>query len=231
MRTAAIVEVEIAAQRLLDVGNGVVAVQVNLFILDRFPEALHEDVVPPAALAIHADLDAVFLKQAGEGRTGKLAALVGVHDFRSAVFHDRFFQGIDTGIGRQAVRQAPSQHPTSCPVEHRAQIDKTPAHRDVGRIHRPDLVRTLNRQVTQLVGINTVCLVAPTGIGLAADRLDVELLHQRADMLAADFMAFELEHVTEHPRPGKRMFQMQFIDMRSVANRRVQRVQAAICIA
>ena len=43
MRTTAIVEV--AGQCLPYLGNGIVAVQVNLFILDRFPEALHEDVI------------------------------------------------------------------------------------------------------------------------------------------------------------------------------------------
>ena len=60
--------------------------------------------LPPAALAIHTDLNAVLLEQADEGRAGELAALVGVHDFRPAVLHDGFFQGIHTGIGRQAVR-------------------------------------------------------------------------------------------------------------------------------
>jgi hypothetical protein len=104
MWTAAIVEIEISAQRLPDVGNGVVAVQVNLLVLDRFSEALDEDVVPPAALAIHADLNAVLLKQANEGGTGELAALVCVHDFRSAVPHDGFLKGVDAGIGRQAIR-------------------------------------------------------------------------------------------------------------------------------
>ena len=60
--------------------------------------------------------------------------------------------------------------------------------------------------------IDTVCLVAPTGVGLAIDSLNVELLHQGADTLSADFMAFQLEHVAQHPCPGKGMFQMQFID-------------------
>ena len=45
------------------------------------------------------------------------------------------------------------------------------------------------------VGIDAVCLVAPTGVGLAVNGLDIELLHQRADMLAADLMAFQFEHV------------------------------------
>jgi hypothetical protein len=166
----------------------------------------------PTALAIHADLDAVLLKQADEGQAGKLATLVSIHDFRLAIFHDGLFQSVDAGIGRQAVRQAPSQHPAGGPVENGTQIDEAPAHRDVGRIHGPDLVRTVNAEIAQQVGIDAMRLVAPTGVGLAVDGLDVELLHQRADMLAADFMAFQLEHVAKHPRPGKGMFQVQFIN-------------------
>ena len=45
--------------------------QVRLLVFDALPELLHEHVVPPAALSIHAELDAVVLQQARE-----LAALV-----------------------------------------------------------------------------------------------------------------------------------------------------------
>lgn len=212
MRAAAIVEIEIAGQCLPILGNGIVAVQVNLLILDRLPEVLDKDVIAPAPLAIHAALNAMLLKQADEGRAGELAAQVGVHDFWSAVFHDGFFQGVDAGIGRQAVRQAPAQHPTGGPVEYHAQIDTTPAHWDACRIHGPDLIRAFDGEVKQQVGIDAVRLVAPAGIGFAVDGLDVEFLHQRADMLSANFMAFEFEHIAQHPRPGKGMFQVQFIN-------------------
>lgn len=212
MRAAAIVEIEVTGQRLPNLGNSVVAVQVDFLVLDRLPETFNEDVVPPAPLAIHADLNAVLLKQADEGGTGKLAALVGVHDLRPTVFHDGFFQRIDAGIGRQAVRQAPSQHPAGGPIKHRAQIDETPAHWDVGRIHGPDLIRAVDAEIAQQIRIDAVRLVAPTGVGLAIDGLDVELPHQRSDMLSTNLMAFQLEHIAEHPRPGKGMLQVQFIN-------------------
>ena len=67
MRPTAIVEIEIARQRLPDLGDRLAAVQVNLLILDRFPESLDEDVIAPAPFTIHADLNAVFLKQTDEG--------------------------------------------------------------------------------------------------------------------------------------------------------------------
>lgn len=54
-----------------------------------------------------------------------MAALVSVHDFRFPIFHDGLFNGIDEGIGRQAVRQAPGQYPASCPIKDGAQIAET----------------------------------------------------------------------------------------------------------
>ena len=140
------------------------------------------------------------------------AELVGVHDLRAAVLHDGFFQGVYAGIGCQSVREAPSQNPTSCPVKDGAQIDKALAHRDVGGIHGPDLIRTINAEITKQVGVDTVCQVTPTGVGLAVDCLDVELLHQCADLFAADIMAFQLEPVAQHPCSGNGVFPMQFIN-------------------
>ena len=46
-----------------------------------------------------------------EGVAGELRALIGIEDFRFAVTGDRFFDGLDTEIGRQRVRHPPRQHP------------------------------------------------------------------------------------------------------------------------
>jgi hypothetical protein len=69
------------------------------------------------------------------------------------------------------------------------------------------------------IRIDAVRLIAPTGVGLAVDGLDVELPHQCADMLAADFMAFQFEHVAQHARPGKRMFQVKLSTMKQWSKR------------
>ena len=72
MRPAGVVEGEIARESRGRCGDGVVGVQVDLFVFDRAPEAFDKDVVAPAALAIHADADPVLLEEPGEGRAGKL---------------------------------------------------------------------------------------------------------------------------------------------------------------
>src|SRR6478672_5306894 len=85
MRTPGVVKAEIATDRGAGFGNRIVGSEIYLLILHRAPDALNEDVVAPCTLAVHADGDAVPDEDAGEVGTGKLAALIGVEDVRSAV--------------------------------------------------------------------------------------------------------------------------------------------------
>src|ERR1700722_5249136 len=95
MRSTAIVEVEIAAERCACIADAVVGFQIHLLVFDAAPQPLDEHVVPPSAFAVHADRDAVAGKQARERRTGKLRTLVGVEDVRSAVTRQSILQGLD----------------------------------------------------------------------------------------------------------------------------------------
>lgn len=54
--------------------------ELHLFVLERPPEPLDENVVPPTALAFRAELDAVVVEQAGERRPRELGARLGVGD-------------------------------------------------------------------------------------------------------------------------------------------------------
>ena len=55
MRLAAVTEGDLSRQIRLGFRDGHVCMQVNLFVLDRSPEALDEHVVAPTASAVHAD--------------------------------------------------------------------------------------------------------------------------------------------------------------------------------
>src|SRR5207249_7496004 len=83
------VEIEVHGYFLARLGHRVVGVQVNVLVLDRLPQPLDKHVVAPAALAIHADADGMALQHADELAAGELAALIGIHDLRHAVFRDR----------------------------------------------------------------------------------------------------------------------------------------------
>src|ERR1700681_1919362 len=78
VRTSPIVEVQISADRGACLADAVVSSQIDLFVLDRSPDALDEDVVAPRTLAIHADGDGVCDQNAGEVGAGELTTLIGV---------------------------------------------------------------------------------------------------------------------------------------------------------
>src|ERR1700756_4137950 len=72
MWTAAIVGVEVSADRVTRVTDAVVGPQIYFLVFDAAPQPLDEHVVPPGALAVHADGDAVVGEHSGERRAGEL---------------------------------------------------------------------------------------------------------------------------------------------------------------
>jgi len=105
--------------------------QVHLFVFDALPEALDQEVVPPSALAVHAELDAVLLDHTDKGGASEMAPLVGVEDPGADVGPDRRFQGVQAEIGGQGVREASGQDPPRGPVQDDDQVEEA-----VGRIGR-----------------------------------------------------------------------------------------------
>ena len=75
MRTKAVVEMEVPADRRNGVADTLIGLQVNFLVLHAAPQPLDEHIVSPAALAIHADLDTCDLQNISKGDTGEPAAL------------------------------------------------------------------------------------------------------------------------------------------------------------
>ena len=59
-------------QSALCIIDTVVSMQIDLFVFHTPPQPFHEHVVPPAAFAVHADLDAAVLQQLGKFEAGEL---------------------------------------------------------------------------------------------------------------------------------------------------------------
>src|SRR5439155_24550982 len=95
MRALVVEEGEVVADPASRLGYVVVRVQVDLLVFQRAPQSLDEDVVTPAALAVHADLHAAFLEPVDEVVAGKLRALVGGEDLRPAVPMQRLVERVD----------------------------------------------------------------------------------------------------------------------------------------
>ena len=78
IRSPAIVEVWVTADRGASLADAVVGLQIHLLVFGAAPQPLDEHFVAPGALAIHADRNAVVGEHAGEGCAAReLAALIG----------------------------------------------------------------------------------------------------------------------------------------------------------
>src|SRR5262245_7365405 len=151
-------------------------------------------------------------ERAGEGRPGKLAALVGVEDVRLAVTRERVFQCLHAERGIHRDRQPPRQHAAAEPVEYYGQIDESACHRDVGDVHRPDLVRPCDFDAVQQIGID---LVPRLWLGRARTAIECfypHPLHQRFDMSTADLAPLGDQQASQHPRTGEGVLQMQPVE-------------------
>jgi len=96
MLALVVVEAEPGANTSLGLGNRRIGIEVHLLVFEASPQSLHEDVVHTAALAVHADRDAVALQRAGEVVAGELAALVSIENLGSTVPRERFIERLDT---------------------------------------------------------------------------------------------------------------------------------------
>ena len=70
-------------------------------MFDALPETFDKDVALSAAFAIHADF--VVFEQLREFVTGKLAALVGIEDFRRSVSSDGLPMAFRTASKQKSV--------------------------------------------------------------------------------------------------------------------------------
>ncbi len=110
MGPARVVEAEVPGNAGLSPGDGLVGMEVGLFVLHRFPQPLHEHVVAPTARAIHADPDTLVLEQVGKRFADELAALVGVEDLRGTVALQRLVDRLDTEVGVHRVGYPEGKH-------------------------------------------------------------------------------------------------------------------------
>jgi len=126
MRSGLVVKRQVALQPLLGRTDGVVRVQIHLLVFDTSPQPLYKHVVPPAAFAVHADLNPLVFQESRELLAGELTPLVGVEDLGTAILRDRLPHGVETEVRGQRIGEPPGQHPATRPVEHREEIHKPP---------------------------------------------------------------------------------------------------------
>ena len=212
MRAAAIVEVEIAADRGAGLADAVVGLEVDLLVFDAAPQPFDKDIIPPSPFAVHADGDAVGGQHAGKGRAGELATLVRIEDLRRAVRGQRIFERGDAERGFHGDRHPPRQHAPRRPVEHGGEIDEALGHRDIGDVHRPDLIGPRDRQAFEKIREDLMPRLGLGGARAAVNRFDPHPPHQRFDMPVAQQTPLDSQHRAQHARPCEGELQVQFVE-------------------
>ena len=109
MQPPMIVEVQVATQPLPGVPRCDVLVQVDLFIFDRAPQALRQDVVQGAPLAIHTNLHPSGKQSLSVLRTREMAPLIAVPD-PGTTDDQRCLHAFKHEIDVQCMIQTPTHH-------------------------------------------------------------------------------------------------------------------------
>src|SRR5665647_1623414 len=91
MWTAAIIKVEISADRASRLADGFVGSQIDLLVFDAAPQPFDEHIVPPSPFAVHADGDAVTGEHAGNGIA---ISMDGKGAWRDNVFVERLWRSV-----------------------------------------------------------------------------------------------------------------------------------------
>src|ERR1700704_5900135 len=98
MWPSTIVKLEVSSDRSPGLGHRAIGSEIHFLVFDRPPKPLDKDIVAPRTFAVHADGDAVFEQHAGKLGAGELAALIGVENFRLAMFRQGFLQRLDAEL-------------------------------------------------------------------------------------------------------------------------------------
>lgn len=124
----------------------------------------------------------------------------------------RLLHSFHAKISLQRDRHPPCQDTPGEPVEHCRQIDEAPRHRDVGDVHRPDLIGSGDRQLSQQIGVDLVPRCWLRGVWPTIEGLDAHTLHQRGNVQPPDLEPFLNQQSLQHPAARERELHVQLVD-------------------
>jgi len=160
---------------------------VNILLFDRPPQPLNKNIIQTATPTVHADFNISFNARCREFRTGEMAALIGIENFRDGQGVSPFLNP-QAEINVQRVRQFPGDDIARVPVDNSCQITEAMFQFDVGNIGAPNLVRPENWQPAEQIRIDLVLFVrlAQISLFLRVNGGDAHFNHQGSDMLFSD---------------------------------------------
>lgn len=153
VQSTVVVEPEVGVEIGVRFAHRFVALQINFLVFHTAPQPLDKNVIQTPTLAVHRQTHAGRQKWLGELRAGKLTSLIGVEDLRLFKELDRPLHRLHAKRRIEGVGQFPAQHHAGVPIDHRAQVNVASAHRDIGDICRPYLVRAIHHQIAQQIRV------------------------------------------------------------------------------
>lgn len=213
MKPLRVVEVEVGAEMRTSLGDRPVIMKVDFFVFDGSPEPFDEDVVIDPAPAVHADANARLFEDVQELTGRKLGSLVRVEDLRRGDL-EGILQGLDTEGGIQRDGQIPSQNVPAEPIHDGHEIDKPVMHPDIGDIGAPDMVRVIDLQSPQQIGMFRMLRRRHTQSSSRIHGFQAHAAHQSADPLRIHGMSLAAKLSRYLPNAIKRRFGKLLVDLR-----------------
>jgi Integrase core domain len=133
--------------------------------------------------------------------------------FPGGLPEERFFEGLDTELHAECIRQPPHQHGTVRPIRDRYQVEKAPCHRDVGDAGAPDLIDPLDGNPIVPLGVDLLGWHRLARVQPLIDRRKAEP-QPALDPFAVDDMALGRQPRRHLRRPVRRPCQVLPIDQR-----------------
>lgn len=130
-----------------------------------------------------------------------MRSLAGVENVGRAVEGERLFESGDAEVARHGVGQSPRQDLARVPVHDRQQMPESFFEGHVGDVRRPHLIRSIDHDVAQPVGVDRMSPVGQRRLGLGRQASDPHESHQALDPLTIDRNARAPQDPHHHARP------------------------------
>ncbi len=157
--------------------------QINIFVFDGAPQAFDKNVIKDAASSIHTDLYPSCFEPRGEGHTGELTALIAIEDLGAPV-GECLLKGLETEGGVLGIRHHPRHDVAAIPIQNGHEKQKAPVHRDIGHVGAPHLIRVVNHEIPQQIGIDRMSRMRSAHVRARSHTCQAHEPHKSLDALA-----------------------------------------------
>lgn len=187
-----VVEPEVAMQSSNQLFSGRILFEVYVLLLNASPQPFDEHVVQRPPPTVHTHPNPGAFKGRGKGVRSELRSLIGVEYVRSAKA-ECLLEATQTKMNIHTVGNLKGAHVPAVPVHYGREIHEALPHRHIGDVGAPDLIGTINLEISQKIGIDPMLPLRPARPGFGVNGLESHCLHQPLNPLVVDLVADSFE--------------------------------------